>query len=154
MKNKIWNFIPALTLLFSLSPSVALPKEYLDGFYSSPLVLNGRSVSPAELSSARAGKLSFIKANPGTEKISKIPFLIYLKRDGRIVNGEAYAHKNPVFESDIYELLKPAQAGDQIIIEPADKNDPIERRVITVKSSQLTPQFIWFNFNKKKGGGC
>ncbi|MCE7065677.1 hypothetical protein [Dyadobacter sp. CY326] len=152
MKNKIWKFIPALTLIFSLPPSVALPKENLDGFFVSPLVLNGRSVSPAELATARGGKLSLVKGNPGNNKISKVPFLIYLTRNGKIVNGNAYAHNNPVVESDIYELLKPAKAGDQMTIEPVNKSDQIERRIITVQSSQLTPQFIWFRFNKKNDG--
>ncbi|MCF0060984.1 hypothetical protein MUK70_17240 [Dyadobacter chenwenxiniae] len=153
MKSNLWKIVAVLTVFFSLPPSVALPNETLDGFYWNPVLLNGRSVSPAELAAARGGKLSLVKLDPKSSRVTKVPFLIYLKRGGKIVDGNAYAHKNPVLEGDIYEVLKAARSGDQLIIDPVNNENQIGRRVITVQSSQLTPQFRWFGFTKK-GDGC
>jgi hypothetical protein len=153
MKNNVWRIAAALTVFFSLPPSVALPKETMDGFYWSPVLLNGHSVSPAQLATASAGKVSLVKFDSEFNRVTKVPFLIYLKRGGKIVNGDAYAHNNAVLEGDIYEILKPARAGDQLIIDPVNQDDQIGRRVITVQTSQLTPQFRWFGFSKK-GDGC
>ena len=153
MKNNLWKIVGALTVFFSLPPSVALPRETMDGFYWNPVLLNGRSVSPAQLAAASAGKLSLVKFSPKSNSVTKVPFTIYLRRGGMIVNASAYEHNNAVLEGDIYEILKPAKAGDQLIIDPVDQDGQIGRRVITVQSSQLTPQFKWFGFYKK-GDGC
>ena len=153
MKNNLWKIVAALTVMFSLPPSVALPKETVDGFYWNPVLLNGRSASPAQLAAASSGKLSLVRFDPQSSRVTKVPFIIYLKRGGKIINNDAYAHNNAVLEGDIYEVLKPAQAGDQLIIDPVDKEAQIDRRVITVRSGQLTPQFKWFGFYKK-GDGC
>jgi hypothetical protein len=153
MKNSLWKIVALMTVLFSLPPSVALPRETMDGFYWNPVLLNGRSVSPAELAAARSGKLSLVRFNVESSKVTKVPFVIYLKRGGMIINSNAYAHNKAVLEGDIYEILKPAKAGDQLIIDPVEKDNEIGRRIITVQSSQLTPQFRWFGFYKK-GDGC
>ncbi|MCF2498539.1 hypothetical protein [Dyadobacter chenhuakuii] len=153
MKNNLWKIVAALTVMFSLPPSVALPKETVDGFYWNPVLLNGRSASSAQLAAASSGKLSLVKFDSQSSRVTKVPFIIYLKRGGRVINNDAYAHNNAVLEGDIYEVLKTAQAGDQLIIDPVDKEAQIDRRVITVRSGQLTPQFKWFGFYKK-GDGC
>lgn len=152
MKNIKFNFFLVILCLLSLSVSEALPKNDADNFYWNPLLLNDKPVDSEMLSSYNRGKLSLIQGNPDSQSKTKVPFYIYLKRAGKIVDTDSYAHNNTVVEFELGEILKSAKAGDQIVIDPADKNHTIERKIIVVKQGQLGYQFQWFyGLNKKDG---
>ncbi|MCF0073297.1 hypothetical protein LZD49_22655 [Dyadobacter sp. CY261] len=150
MKTKTLKIIFAVTLFCSLQASVALPHP-TDSFDSNPLLLNGNVIGTAEFARVTRGVITLAKSDPASKQRTLVPFLIYLKRDGKIVNGSAYAHNHAVMRYEIAEVLKSAQAGDQLIIDPSEPNKVIGRQVITIKSTQIVPQFEWFfGLNKKK----
>lgn len=151
MKNVILNIFLSMSLIFTLSVSEAYPENAADNFYANPLLLNGESVEFSVFSSVNRGMISLVKGNPESETKTKTPFYIYIKRAGRMVDAYSYAHNNAVTEFEMAEILKFAQVGDQIIIDPANKNEQVGRRIITVKPEQLWPNFDWsFGINKSK----
>jgi hypothetical protein len=150
MNTKAIKIIAALMLFYSLQASVALPKP-VDPAHSSPVLLNGKVVTIEQLTYVTRGVLTLMKGDPASERNTNIPFLIYLKRGGKIVDAQADAHNHAVMYYEIAEILKSAQAGDQLVIDPVDSGDKTAQKVITIKSAQIVPQFNWFyGLNRKK----
>lgn len=151
---KIVNLLIAAMLLSASSFSVTFPKNTNSYFYNNPLLLNGKSVEFALYSSVQNGKISLVKGNPETNQKTLISFCVYLKRNGKIIDADSYGHNNAVMEFEMSEILRSAKPGDQIVIDPADKNEEMGRRVITVQREQFTPPFQWFFTGSKPKGGC
>lgn len=152
MKTKIIHLLMSVMLLFTVLITQALPKNADEKLNRSPMLLNGKSVSPGTFSAVRYGKISIV--NPEYSLKDKIPFYIYLKRDGKIINASSKAHNASVFEYEIAEILKSAKVGDLIVIDPANKTEQLGRRIITVSPQQVGPQFQWFYGLAKKQDGC
>ncbi|WP_221393962.1 hypothetical protein [Dyadobacter sp. NIV53] len=153
MKNVALNLFVSMSLILTLPVSEAFPENTADNFYPNPLLLNGKSVEFSIFSLVNTGKISLVKGNPDSELKTKIPFYIYIKRSGKIVDAYSYAHNNAVTEFEMAEILKFAQVGDQIFIDPAGKNEQVGRRIIVVKPEQLWPRFDWsYGLNKRKDG--
>lgn len=150
MKNISLNLL--LTLLFTLTLAVseALPGSTADSFYYNPLMLNGKSMNIEKFSLVAKGVLSMMGENSGSGQREKIPFFIYLKRAGKIIDANAYTHNHSVMSVEISEVLKSAKAGDQLVIDPVNKGEKAGRRVLTVKSYQPAPAFNWFSGLIKK----
>jgi len=152
MKSKISNFLFIGLWMFSLPVSEALPKNAEEKeFIADPVLLNGRPVHLATLSSATSGKVSLVK---GSQKSAgKTEFFVYLKRAGKIVDGASFVHHVAVKEFDLGEVLKSARPGDEIVINPAVPGEKGNQKIIPVTKIQLAPQFQWFSvFNKSKEG--
>jgi len=150
MKNKISNLLLVGLWMFSLPASEALPKNAEEKeFIADPVLLNGRPVHLATLSSATSGKVSLVKGNP--ESAGRTEFFVYLKRAGKIVDGGSLVHHVAVKEFDLGEVLKSARVGDEIVISPAVAGEKGGQKIIPVTKVQLAPQFQWFSvFNKSK----
>ncbi len=147
MNIKAIKIILAMILFCSLQASVALPKP-ADSAIISPLHLNGKVVTIEQLTYVTRGVLTLMKG--ASERKTNVPFLIYLRRGGKIVDAHADAHNHAVMYYEIAEILKSAQAGDQLVIDPVD-DDKAAQTVITIKNTQIVPQFNWFyGLNKKK----
>nr|WP_295935085.1 hypothetical protein [uncultured Dyadobacter sp.] len=144
MQNKFLQIIPAVVLLCALHASVALPKAD-DSVRSIALLLNGKTIDTRQLSGVSRGVISLSVNSKSSDKGQVIPFYIYLRRDGKIVDAQAYAHNYAVSHYDIAEVLKSARAGDELIIDPANQNDKTARRTIIVNNTQVVPQFNWLN---------
>ncbi|WP_426293123.1 hypothetical protein ACN9ML_27710 [Dyadobacter endophyticus] len=150
MHFKAIKIIPAMVLFCSLQASVALPKS-AGPAHSNPVLLNGKVVTIEQLTYVTRGVLTLMKGDPASERKTNIPFLIYLRRGGKIVDAQADAHNHAVMYYEIAEILKSAQAGDQLVIDPVEPGDKAAQKVITIKSTQIVPQFNWFyGLNKKK----
>lgn len=153
MKNVILKFFVSMSLIFTLSVSEALPENAVDNFNANPLLLNGKSVEFSIFSSVSTGMISLVKGNPNSGVRNKISFHVYIKRAGKIVDAYSYVHSNSVTEVDMTEILKYAQVGDQIIINPVEKDGQVGKRIIVVKPQQLWPKFDWsYGLNKSKDG--
>lgn len=144
MKNITLNLL--LTLLFTLvlAVSQALPESKTDSFYYNPLLLNGKTMNIETFSVVSKGILSMITQNPKTAPNENIPFLIYLMRTGKVVDGKAYAYNHPVMSVEISKILKSAKVGDHLVIESAPGATKFNRKVLVVKSAQPMPRFDWF----------
>jgi len=151
---KILNLFIAAMLLSASSFSVTFPKSNNNYFYNNPLLLNGKSVEFALFSSVQNGKISLVKGNPESDQKTIIPFYVYLKRDGKIIDANSYKHNNAVEEFEMSEILRSAKPGDQIVIDPADKNEEVGKRIITVRQEQIILPFQWFYTGIKSKGGC
>lgn len=153
MRISFSKILYCLFLLGTLNASVALPGPP-ETVNCNPLLLNGASVTMDQLGWATRGILSIVKNKLNATQNTRIPFYIYLKRDGKIMDANADAHNRPVLQYELAEILRSARAGDQIVIDPAVKTDAAGRSVITVKSTQLGPQFDWSYGLKLKKDGC
>jgi hypothetical protein len=107
-----------------------------------------------QLAWAARGVLAVVKRDAASTQSTRVPFYIYLKRDGKIVDANAYAHNHSVMQYELAEVLRSARAGDQIVIDPAVKSDAVGRSIITVKTTQLVPHFDWSYGLKQKKDGC
>ena len=152
MKSVILKFFVSMSLIFTLSVSEALPENAVDNFYLNPLLLNGKSVDFSIFSMVNTGMIS-LAGNPDSESKTKIPFYISIKRSGKIVEAYSNIHHHAVLEVNMAEILKYAQVGDQIVIDPAEMKGQIGRKIIAVKPEQFWPIFDWsYGLNKSKGG--
>lgn len=156
MRNIPANLIMTIVFMLTLSVSLSFPHNSGDEFFRNPLLLNDKVVDPTAFSTASIGKLSMVKGDPESGRKIKVPFYAYIKRSGFIIDGGTYARNRALTEVDITQLLKFAKAGDQLVIDPANKNDEIGRRVITVHQAQLAPiQMKWlYGVIKQKNDGC
>ncbi|MHA4742324.1 hypothetical protein [Dyadobacter sp. MSC1_007] len=153
MRTSIPKILYCLFMLGTLNASVALPQppETVNG---NPLLLNGAVVTMEQLAWAARGVLAVVKRDAASTQSTRVPFYIYLKRDGKIVDANAYAHNHSVMQYELAEVLRSARAGDQIVIDPVVKSDAVGRSIITVKTTQLVPHFDWSYGLKQKKDGC
>ena len=142
-------------MVLTLPVSLALPSDLEGNFHSNPLLLNGHPVEYKLLSSVNRGMITLVKGNPESSDAARVPFLIYLKRAGKIVNPDSHAHNHAVMQYEMAEILRYAKAGDEIVIDPASKEDAVARRIIPVTYLQVGPQFQWFyGMGMSKKDGC
>ncbi len=99
-------------------------------FYCNPLLLNGKTLNLSEFSIFSKGILSVAEGEPESPGAKKIPFLIYLRRDG-VILGQG-KNSPEVTKIELSEILMFAQPNDQLIIEPVQKKDWKAKRVITL----------------------
>ena len=76
--------------------------------------------------------MAVVKGNPELPEAEKIPFLIYLQRDGELINAGASSSIRQVFSVEISDVLKVSEPGDHLIIEPARKTDRQAKRILQV----------------------
>ena len=107
-------------------------------FFANPLALDGYPLDYAAFSLESKGELTLIKGSALTDDTMQIPFYVYLRRNGAILKlrGEE-ATKLQHIKVDISTVLKQAAPGDQLIIEPVNKEDWQAKRIL-----------------KLLGGGC
>ena len=121
-------------------------------FYNNPLLINNKTLNYADFSMASKGILTVVSGNPETTQIEKIPFRIYLRRNGESIDSGASDVTRSVLEIDLAPILAIAQAGDDLIIEPVRASDARAKRSIKLKpffnSDLLFPFFL------KRGDGC
>lgn len=134
-----------------ISVSEGFPKAETDSFYSHTL-LNEKPMNLATVSAASTGVLTLIKENPVSGKSEKVPFLIYLRRAGKIINGDSYAHNHAVTAIDIAEIVRSAQPGDELVIDPTATTDKVGKRIIIIKNP--VPVFQWFPLSNKGKDNC
>jgi hypothetical protein len=103
-------------------------------FFCNPLVLNNEALDYDRFALDSKGELTLIKGSNG--KVIEIPFNIYLRRNGKIVRLPNDKGFSPVyFEFELSEILKFAKEGDQLIIEPTNKEDWQAKRILKLVKS-------------------
>lgn len=101
-------------------------------FFPNPLLLNGKPLEYADFSGASKGVLTVVEGNPESPAATKIPFMIYLRRDGVIIKQGKSDINREVFEIEISTVLALAKNGDHLIIAPARKKDCKAKRILRV----------------------
>ena len=153
MNFKAIKIIPAMLLLYALQASVALPKS-ADTPNENALLINGRVVTTEQFAYVTRGTLTIAKGSSVSDQKTTVPYLIYLKRDGRIVNPESHAHNFAVWSSEIHDILEFAEAGDQLVIDLVKPHNAAARKVLTIKKTQVVPRFQWFYVFRQKKDNC
>ena len=152
MKNLILRIAMVLIYMSTVSISDALPKSNTPNGLS--LFLDGKLTEPKEFIHVTNGRLTLVEHNSQSGAETELQFFAYLRRAGKNVDMNAYTHNFPVRNIELAEILKSAQVGDDIIIEPARKTDISGRKMIYVRYSMLFPVSNWFPFLSRKKGGC
>jgi hypothetical protein len=98
--------------------------------YANPILLNGQPLDYSTFSIKSKGTLTLMKGKPTSSEAIKIPFRVYLRRNGVIVYEKKSASK--LTQIEISEVLALSKTGDQIIINPIEKADYKAKRIINV----------------------
>lgn len=104
-----------------------------------PLLVNNRPLNYALLSTTSRGLLTVVLETATHEKGARIPFRVYIKRDGDIVANRARHEDQSVTEIQLGDVLIVAQPGDWLVIEPTRKEDQLPRYTLLLKS----PLYSW-----------
>jgi hypothetical protein len=100
-------------------------------FLCNPLQLNGQPLDYNTFSLASKGELTLIKSYPVIGQTVAIPFRIYVRRNGVILMIPEENILNPRnLKIEISKILQYAKEGDQLIIEPANKDDWRAKRIL------------------------
>lgn len=122
-----------------ITPSIRLDNEFRPGkmgrdadFYCNPLVLNGKPLDYTRFSIMSKGILTVVEGNPESPEAVKIPFTVYLRRDGEIITQGKSDPGQEVYEIEISEVLSLAKDGDHLLIVPVRESDWKAKRIIKV----------------------
>lgn len=97
-------------------------------FYDNPLMLNGRPFDYNFFGPRLKGELTVVKGAPVTGYTRRIPFYIYLRRDGKKVPIPDSDLRQTKFE--ISRIMQHAKPGDQVVIEAVNKVDGRVKRIL------------------------
>jgi hypothetical protein len=100
-------------------------------FYCNPLMLEGVKFDYNAFTLESKGELTVIKEEPKSGKAVEIPFYLYLRRNGMLVTGPC--GECVIFtKAEISTILKVAQNGDELIVEPVNKEDWPAKRIVKI----------------------
>jgi len=100
-------------------------------FLSNPLMLDGKPLEYSVFGVRSKGELTLAKATTITGQTIQIPFHVYLRRNGNKVfilsKVKPDSKQTKIKLSKVLEYAKP---GDQLIIEPVNKEDGPAKRIL------------------------
>jgi hypothetical protein len=103
-------------------------------FYCNPLVLNGKPLNYNVFNIELKGELTVTKGAVATGKTTKVPFYVYLRRDGQKVlipgNERPDVRQTKI---EISKVLKHAKPDDLLVIEAVRKEDGPVKRILKVR---------------------
>jgi|GEM_PF-3014979 len=99
---------------------------------ASPWVLNGQLLSSGTVSYTANGKLELVGGNPTLADSPRLPYRIYLQRNGTVLNEGASCPDRTVTEIELSTVLKLARPGDELMIEPVRPQDVRGKRLLKV----------------------
>ena len=115
------------------------------------ILLNGKPLYAASLSLGSRGTLAVVVADPETDEATKISFRVYLRRGATVISLTDSYMDQPLREVELGKVLALAQAGDELVIESAEKSQIKAKRVIRVNGF---PFCNWLLLRNKTGDGC
>jgi hypothetical protein len=102
-------------------------------FYCNPLMISGAPSSFRSFTLKSKGELTLIKGDAKSGEAVEIPFYLHLRRKGKLVTPAA--SDGVIFsKAEISIILKVALKGDELIIEPVNKEDWPAKRIITIEA--------------------
>ncbi len=140
-----------LLVALLLSAIDGFPKNKETIFYYDPLLLNNRPFNYAGFSIISRGMLTVVAGNLETAQTESIPFRVYLRRNGKIINSGASDITRSLLVVDVASVLAVAKIGDDLVIEPTRKCDAKARRSIKLNPHLFNFNLLSFIGNKKDG---
>jgi hypothetical protein len=102
-----------------------------DVYLCNPLLLNGGILDYGNFTLSSTGELSLIKKEPGSSRSIEISFYIRLRRSGEILEAKDDNILNKAFHKiEVSKIMALAQPGDQLIIDPVEKEDWSAKRIL------------------------
>jgi hypothetical protein len=145
----------AIVLILFMVGTTTFSKGGDNYFYGNPLVLNGKSLDYQTFWKGSKGLLALVKGNPNSADATRVPFKIYLKHEGQVVNKGLSSDSRELYEVEVAHVLALARFGDELVIEPAQKSDVKAKRVIKLAKIDLMYMILGPLLAKQKGGdGC
>jgi hypothetical protein len=136
MKQSIFKVLSMMTIIITYNVSYAhiLTNVKEEGrFMRNPIRLNGGAFDYRSFTLQSRGKLSIVEGDPNDEKAKKIPFTVYLKRNGEMFFVGQFLVQKDVYEVEISDVLAYAFGGDELILEPTRKEDRKAKQIIPLK---------------------
>ena len=99
------------------------------------LLFNGKPLIYDQFSLSSRGVLTMVMSDSKTKEIKTMLFKVYLKRQDKILPFGISNQGNGVTELDVSDILKFANLGDQLVIEPVEKKSQMSIRVIFLRYS-------------------
>ena len=101
------------------------------------ILLNGRPFDIQSFTLQSRGVLTIVESESNNEKAKKVPFKIYLKRNGEMFFVGQFLVKKDVYEAEVSDVLVYAFGGDELILELSGKSENKAKRVIRLKSLEF-----------------
>ena len=105
--------------------------QAVGNFYCNPLVLDRMTFDYNAFTLESKGELKLIKGDPKNGSVVEIAFYLHLRRNGTFVShpcGEGVKFS----KIEISAILKAAKNGDELIVEPVNKEDWPAKRIIKI----------------------
>jgi hypothetical protein len=119
-------------------------------FYGNPLMLDGKPLNYTTFSMSSRGMLAVVEGDPESKETTKVPFRVYLRRQGAVITPNGSGNSQSVYyEMEMTAVLALARPGDDLVIEPARKTDAVAKRVIKLRplNTCLPPNWLFFSIN-------
>lgn len=155
MKNSMKHLLATLSVVLAFTTTNTFAKGDEKNLNSNSLVLNGKPLNYQTFGKDTRGILAMVKGNPNSADSPKIPFRIYLKHEGKIINNGQSSETRELNEVEVASILALARFGDELIIEPTRKTDAKDKRVIYLIKMDIMNMIFGPLLSKQKGGdGC
>ena len=147
MKKYFLSFV--FTVISMLMTQSIFAGDNEKAFYNS-ILFNGKPLIYDQFSLSSRGLLTMVINDSKTQESKSIAFKIYLKRQDKVIPFGGSDNGNGVSEIEVSDILKFANLGDQLIIEPVEKKAQIFTRVIFLRYSY----FLEFLYRGNNKDGC
>ena len=138
MKQSIFKALLTMVAVLAFTQIYAhKPSKREGNSVKHSILLNGQPFDIQSFTLSSKGILSIVEDNPNQEKTKKLPFKIYLKRNGEMFFVGQFLVKKDVYEAEISEVLAYAFGGDELILELSEKSDNKIKRIIRLKSLEF-----------------
>jgi hypothetical protein len=132
MKKSFLNFV-FIVISMLISQSI-FAGDNDRAFYNSVL-FNGKPLIYDQFSLSSRGVLTMVMNDSKTKEMKSMLFKVYLKRQDKILPFGVSNQVSGVTELEVSEILKFANLGDQLVIEPVEKKAQMFTRVIFLRYS-------------------
>ncbi|MES2516630.1 MAG: hypothetical protein V4585_00900 [Bacteroidota bacterium] len=150
MKKSILSFVFIVISMLLTSSITARENEKI---ISNPLLIDGEPINYEQFSLTSRGIVTMIAEDSKSKKTMTIPFKIYLRRDNKIVHLGGSSSTDKLSEIEISQILKFANLGDELVIEPIDKKFQTSTRVFFLRNN-LVKFMSNFLINRNNRDGC
>jgi hypothetical protein len=148
MKKSFLSF--AIIVISMLISQSIFGGENEKAFYNSVL-FNGKPLVYDQFSLSSRGVLTMVMNDSKTKEMKSMLFKVYLKRQDKILPFGVSNQVSGVTELEVSEILKFANLGDQLVIEPIEKKAQMSTRVIFLRYSYFLEFLNRSNGNNKDG---
>jgi hypothetical protein len=100
-------------------------------FYENPILVNGKKLNYDQFTMVSTGELKIVSGNPESPKAQTIPFYVFIRRDGQVLQDQEMPFFNKqLYRVDLKTVFKFCKDGDDLILKPARVEDWQGKRIL------------------------